>query len=283
MAAIATFAELQELINSGNRGSQFSASNGNASFSISTLVSSWANYNLGGIAPSAPVALDQSNAGALLKHPRLPGTSSKSLWLVEAEFMYGGPIAGNKACAILYDRLSHMGGLDGTATTAQTTNLPTAALTRYTDGVGVGIFLETFASIGNTGTTIQLSYTNQAGVAGQLTPPMLFGGTAAGGSNSSILPVALADGDTGCRSVESVTIAATTGVVGNFGVVLMKRLGLLPPDTGSMVERQAYRQMFFGGGIVEILPDACLTVVFNQGSSTTGQHYPMGNIGIAEK
>lgn len=129
---------------------------------------------------------------------------------------------------IICDRLSHQGGLNATTTGAQTTNLPTAALpARATGGDGVWAALEVYTQIGATGTTITCSYTNQAGTAGRTSPAVAFGGTGFREAGRFI-PIPLASGDTGVRSVENVNIVATTGTAGAFGVTLFKPLMAFP-------------------------------------------------------
>lgn len=127
------------------------------------------------------------------------------------------------------DRLSHQGGLSGTTTGAQTTNLPTAALTRYTSGVGVMAGAEIYTSIGTTATTITASYTNQAGTSGQVSPLQVFGGTGYNQASRRVL-LPLAAGDTGVRAVASVTLAASTLTAGAFGVTLFYPLISIPID-----------------------------------------------------
>lgn len=134
---------------------------------------------------------------------------------------------GSSGYMMLCDRLSHQGGLSGIVTTEQTTNLPTAPLTRYTSGNGVMMALEMYVAVGTTATTVTVSYTNSNGVAGRISEPMVFGGTGFREINR-LLIVPLQEGDTGVRSVESVTVPATTGTAGNFGVTLFKPLMAMP-------------------------------------------------------
>jgi len=128
---------------------------------------------------------------------------------------------------IFVDRLSHQGGLNATGTGAQTTNLPTAALPRYTDGRDVMLGLEIYTQIGSTATTVTVSYTNESGTSGRTTPAVVFGGTGTR-EVGRFMVFPLQAGDSGVRSVQSVTVAATTGTAGNFGVVLFKPLFMVP-------------------------------------------------------
>ena len=45
---------------------------------------------------------------------------------------------------------------------------------------------------------------------------------------SRVIPLALQDGDTGVQSVQSVTVLATTGTAGNFGIVIAKPILYAP-------------------------------------------------------
>lgn len=124
---------------------------------------------------------------------------------------------------LLMDRLVHQGGLDMNINTAQTTNLPTTALTRYTSGAGVMIGLQVYTAGGATNTVVSVSYTNQAGTSGH-TGTVTFIDTP---NIANFFWVGLQAGDSGVRSVESVTLSAATGITGNLGVVLFKPLAYL--------------------------------------------------------
>ncbi|MCA3597781.1 MAG: hypothetical protein IOC64_06690 [Methylobacterium sp.] len=135
------------------------------------------------------------------------------------------PSGAGGVALILVDVLNISGGLNGTLTTAQTTGLPTAALTRYTSGEGVLAALIIHTSIGTTTATVTCSYTNQAGVSGRVTPGFVIDGTSRQAGCLRAFP--LQAGDTGIRSVESVTLAGTTGTAGNFGVVMFKPIAMM--------------------------------------------------------
>lgn len=218
--------------------------------------------------PTTATALSKANTTALNYY--VPNYSPEFPYLIGAR----QGTAGAKGIYFVVDRLSHQGGLDGTLTTAQTTNLPTAALTRYTDGVGVMIGLTMYTSIGVTATTVTASYTNQAGTSGQTTPAQAIGGSSTG-SASRLVILSLAAGDTGARSVESVTLAATTGTIGNFGVTLFKILGVICVYD---VQNQFAGDIITGGligGIPEIKDDAHLSLLY-VGDNTTSS----GNLSL---
>lgn len=164
----------------------------------------------------------------------------------------------------LIDRLSHQGGLDPTVTTPQTTNLPTAALTRYTDGIGVMIGLQLYGSlnglsVGNTVTSVSVSYTNQAGTAGRTSPLVVFGGPT-NREVGRLIPIPLQSGDIGVKSVESVTVTSTTGTGGSggFGVVLYRIIDCIPM-LGAFRRVAAWDAVLHRGGYSpRIFDDACL-------------------------
>lgn len=172
------------------------------------------------------------------------------------------------SCWILCDRLSHQGGLVANVNTAQTTNLPTAALTRYTDGVGVWAAVEIYTQIGTVATTVTASYTNQAGTSGQTSDAVVIGGTSFREVGRLIL-LPLAAGDYGVRAVASVTLAADTTTAGNIGVTLFKPLIAYPmPQAGQQFDFDPLTVL--SCYMPEILDDACLFWVVVPSSSSTG-------------
>jgi len=215
--------------------------------------------------PTTATALSKSNTTALNYY--LPNYSP------EKPYIIGARVGTVQTQGIYYiiDRLSHQGGLDGALVGTLTTNLPTAALTRYTDGVGVLAGLTIYSSLGTTATTITASYTNQAGTAGRTTLAIPFGGS---GNNTAprMLILPLAAGDTGVRSVESVTTAGGTGLVSNFGVTLFKILGAICVDNIQALNWTDIITGGFIGGIPELSDTTHLSLlgVFNNTTSSGG-------------
>lgn len=164
------------------------------------------------------------------------------------------------------DRLSHMGGLSAIVTTAQTVN--TAALTRYTSGVGVYAAAEIYAAIGTTITTITMTYTNSDGVGSRVSPAITFGGTNFGAGTGGVLRFIifpLQDGDKGVQSVQSVTVAATTGTAGNFGITLFKPLGVF--STPRLADKP---NNILSSGVInipQIDPTACISFLATSNSA----------------
>lgn len=142
----------------------------------------------------------------------------------------------SNATVVLYDRLLHKGGLDGTSVAAQTVG---GTLTRNTGGAGNQIWIEIYTQIGATATTATISYTNQAGTAGRTTPSFAIGGTGLREQARSF-PVPLQDGDTGVQSVQSITLAASTTTVGDFGVTIVRPIAVVGCSTGGLAVSRTF-------------------------------------------
>lgn len=131
-------------------------------------------------------------------------------------------IAQNQGVLILYDRIWANSGFSGTLTTPQ--NVPTPpTLPRWSPGTGVQCWLEVYTALGSTSVTATLSYTNEQGQSGRtasLTIPASMGA-------NRMLPFPLQAGDRGVQTVQGVTLSASTGTAGNFGLTLLRRLPAL--------------------------------------------------------
>lgn len=138
-----------------------------------------------------------------------------------------------------------------TLTTAQTL-VNTLTLPRYTDGAGVRAFIVAVGTMGAGTPNISMSYTNQAGVGGKVMPITVSAVATAvqshivhsdpsAGKYFPYLP--LASGDTGIRSVQSITLSATM-TSGSMALVLCKPLATIPLTTaGIMAERNLMTQL----------------------------------------
>lgn len=171
----------------------------------------------------------------------------------------GATVAGSHA---VYDRLAHMGGLSGTVTTAQTANvtLPTDANRCDQSGLGVEWYLEWYTDTGSTAVTATISYTNEANTSGR-TATVSVGATTRAGR---LLPIRPASGDAAIKSVQSVTLSATTGAAGNFGVTARRRLATMTTLSANIAEPKQ-RSL-----LVPIPDDACGEIVNECSATTTG-------------
>lgn len=152
---------------------------------------------------------------------------------------------------VLYDRLVHTSGLSGTSVVSQTVN--TAALTRYTDGVGVEAWVEIYTPIGATPRTLTMTYTNSEGTSGRTGTLLTTANPVAG----RMYQFSLQAGDTGVRSVESVILSGTSGTVGDFGITLVKRIA----ELSSVVSPVYASKDAFDLGLPTIEDNACLTFI----------------------
>ena len=203
--------------------------------------------------PTTSVALDKTSANAI---GPIPNATSGKLQIIGGRFNTSGQAG---ATVVPIDLLNVSGGLSGTVTTEQTTNLPTAALTRHTGGDGVFIGIVLYSTIGTTATTISVRYTNQAGTPNRTSTVTAFGATGFR-EVGRLIQIPLEAGDTGARSVEGVTVTATTGTAGNFGVCLFKPLmGFSLDSTTGTVPLDAVSTGGMIGSMAEFDDDACLT------------------------
>lgn len=213
----------------------------------------------GGAAPGAVAAPDNTTAGGLKQAD--PG-GGRTKWLL-------GATASSSAAGtlILYDRLLHISGLSGTSTSAQTVG---GTLGRYTGSESSGnqIWVEIYTQIGTTATTVTASYTDQDGNASSTTTATAIGGTGLREAQR-IIPLPLASGDTGVRAVASVTLAATTGTAGDFGVSIVRPLAVLPIG---LLGAGTVRDFIAGlPSIQEIKTDACLALAWLANTTTAPQ------------
>jgi hypothetical protein len=201
---------------------------------------------------AAGAACDNTTAGAL---PWTSPGGANTAYLAALEW----------ACTtagvfFLADRLVHTSALSGIVTTAQTVG--SAALTRYTTGEDVECWLEIYAATGATAVTATVSYTNEAGTAGRTGTASIVATTVAG----QMFPVALQSGDKGVRSVQSVTLSASTLTAGNFGITLLKRLAtmnVLQANSGGVLD-------FGGTGLPQVQAGACLSFLCLASTTSTG-------------
>ena len=182
------------------------------------------NYFIG--SPNVFVPMKQSTDGGL-RHGGNVAPRKKYLRKLMSLTTVTTPISGK-----LLDYLGFYGFVDESVTDEQFMD-NTQSLTRYTDGQGVQMMPVVVA--GHTGgQPFTVNYTNQDGVAGRISQTATMGTQISNGtilhSQGSGGPyvnngpfLALQRGDTGVRSVQSVTVGGV-GDVGLFALVLVKPL-----------------------------------------------------------
>ena len=81
-----------------------------------------------------------------------------------------------------------------------------------------------------------------------------------------MFPFSLASGDDGVKSIQSVTLSATTGTAGNFGLTLLKRKAEIPlssANIGTVLDAVSL-------GLPPILNDSCLAFMVLTTATNTG-------------
>jgi hypothetical protein len=123
---------------------------------------------------------------------------------------FSGVSSAQAGVLLLCDRLWHNSGFTITSTGAQTINSaawPARDSAGTTNGDQVLLGVEVSGATGAGTPTITVSYTNQAGTAGKTATNVVA--TVATSAAGSFYPIGLAAGDTGVRSVQTLTLSAT--------------------------------------------------------------------------
>lgn len=220
--------------------------------------SSWTTAPDAGVAPTTAVAPTASTAGAI---PGLVVTGG------EARVGRIPYCASSVATWMLCDRLSHQGGLSGLTTPSSLTNLPTAALPRYTSGIGVFAALEIYTQIGTTVTATAVDYVDQDNIT-RLSPDVTLGGTGNREAGRFIVYPYI-QGTTGVKSVSGYRQALSTGTAGNMGITLFKPLLQISVEAGQ--QNMVQDQLLSGGGVARVFDNACLFWVCLPNATVSGQ------------
>lgn len=183
----------------------------------------------------------------------------------------------------IHDRLMHMGGLVGNITTAQTVNvdinanLATSNLdarkgdANYSD---IQWWLEWYTDTGATASNATVNVTYNDGTSGNLSVQAVGGTVRA----SRMLPlnslIPSADSGKYIRDVNTVTLSASTGAAGNFGVTATRYRGAvyLPVANGRFTV--AWAEL----GLPEIHNSSCLFPVVIANATSTGNIRGTGKI-----
>ena len=267
-----TITTRDQLINAlGNNSSRIVIDKASiASVAAGNVVSLWrATGQPGqGAIPAAAAVCDNSLVGSFqFNQQTAPATS------------YGGwanAMCSNSAMTVeLHDRLMHMGGLNGTLTTAQTvgidisTNLATSNLdnrkgdANYSD---IQWWLEWYTATGATAANATVAVTYNDGTTGSLTATAL----AATRPASLMIPLnnlipAAASGKY-IRGVTSVTLSASTATAGSFGVTATRPRMTMPLPLANKMEIFDWAQL----GLPEIFNSSCIFPIAITSTTSTG-------------
>ena len=181
-----------------------------------------------GAIPTAAANCNQSTVGGM-KFSQQTAPAKSYLAYLEAT-------SSNSATTMeVHDRLMHMGGLNGTLTTAQTVGIDFNGATADNMAERIGDadcsdiqwWLEWYTDTGATVATATVAVTYSDGTTGNLTGVSLAATRRASFMQplNGLIPTAAAGKF--IRAVNTVTLSASTGTVGNFGVTATRLRGSL--------------------------------------------------------
>lgn len=254
----------------GNNSSRFVIDKASiASQAAGTFVSLWrATGQPGqGAIPAAAAVCDHTLAGALGFAQQVAPATSYGAWTNAS--------CSNSAMTLeIHDRLMHMGGLNGTLTTAQTVNLDVNANLasgnidkRKGDSNFSGIqwWLEWYTATGLTGVTATVSVTYNDGTSGTLSASL-----AATRPASFMLPlnglIPAAAAGKYIRAVDSVQLGTTTGTAGSFGVTATRPRMTMPLPLANKMEVFDWAAL----GLPEVANSSCLFPIVLTSTTSTG-------------
>lgn len=179
-----------------------------------------------------------------------PGLGGAALTTYAGQVPFTNPVSGNSylarfagscnvtGCLLLCDRLWHNSGITVTSTGSQTINSvawPARDSTGTTNGGDILIGAEVSTVMGAGTPTWTMGYTNSAGTAGRSIVTAAQSATMAVGS---FIPIQLAAGDTGVRSVQTWQQSATmtSGVYCLVAYRILARIELTLANTGYAID-----------------------------------------------
>lgn len=221
-----------------------------------------------GAIPTAAAVCDNTLTGAIGFAQQTPPATSYVAWL-------NGIAAFSAMTMEIHDRLMHMGGLSGTLTTAQTVNLDVAAnlaTSNLSDRKGdanysdIQWWLEWYTDTGGTAVTATVAVTYDDGSTGNLTALSLAATRRASfmAPLNNLIPAAAAGRY--IRDVDSVTLSATTGTAGNFGVTATRPRVTAPLPLANKGEVFDWPAL----GLPEVYNSSCLVPIVMAVTTSTG-------------
>ena len=221
-----------------------------------------------GAIPTAAAVCDHTLTGAFRFDQQTAPATSYGAW--------AQAVCSNSATTVeIHDRLMHMGGLVGNVATAQTVNLDlnanlaTANLdvrkgdANFSD---VQWWLEWYTDTGSTAVTATVAVTYNDGTTGNLSNVSLAATRRASFlvSLNGFIPAAAAGKY--IRDVDTVTLSATTGTAGNFGVTATRPRMTMPLLVANKTETFDWAAL----GLPEIFNSSCLFPIVIAGTTSTG-------------
>ncbi len=221
-----------------------------------------------GAAPGAAAVPTNATTGAMGFANQTAPADSYLAWLA-VQF-------GNSASNLeIHDRLAAMSGLSGTVTTAQgalslvTTN-PGADRIGDTNYSDVQWWLEVYTAMGSTGVNATVNVTYNDNTTGNLAA-IALGATPRAGR---LYPLVSSSAGKFIKAVNSVTLSATTGTAGNFGITATRPRTSVSAPLLNKTETFDWAQL----GLPEVPNDACLMMLMLCGTTSTGTVRGQGKI-----
>lgn len=221
-----------------------------------------------GATPTTAAVPTSATTGAMgFTNQTAPATSYIS-WLA--------PQASNNATNLeIHDRLAHMGGLSGIVTTSQgalslVTNSPGAARLGDSNYSDVQWWLEVYTALGATGVNATVAVEYNDASTGNLAA-IALGATPRAGR---LYPLVSASAGKFIRAVTGVTLSATTGTAGNFGITATRPRTSVSMPLANKTEVFDWAQL----GLPNVPNDSCLMMLMLCSTTTTGTVRGQGKI-----
>lgn len=221
-----------------------------------------------GATPTSVVTCNDTTLGGL-KYNQQVAPATSYLSIVE------GLCSNNASTFEIHDRLMHQGGLSGTVITAQTVGLDISAnlgVDNMTNRIGdsnysdIQWWLEFYTATGATVANATVNVTYNDGSTGNLTAVALASTRRASFMQPLNYLIPSASSGLFIKAINTVTLSASTGTVGNFGVTATKyRAALYLP-----IANIRFTADWAGLGIPEVPNASCLFAVVLAGTTTTG-------------
>lgn len=220
-----------------------------------------------GAIPTAAATCNNALTGAMNFTQQTSPATSYGAW--------SNAVCSNSAVTIdVHDRLMQMGGLNGTLLTAQTVSLNLNGVTanNMVERIGDSNFsdvqwwAEWYTDTGATVSNATVAVTYNDGTTGNLST-FAAGGTVRAGRMiplNNLIPAAAAGKF--IRSVDSVTLSASTGTAGNIGFTCTRPRMTMPLNVGNKMEIFDWAQL----GLPEIFNSSCLALVELCSTTSTG-------------
>ncbi len=224
--------------------------------------------------PATAATCDNTLLGAI---PFTQQTSPSTSYLAKLDYLCSNALTTLE----IHDRLMHMGGLNGTFTTAQTVNVDLhanllvdniAARIGNANYSGVQWWLEWYTDTGGTAVTATVNVTYDDASSGNLNVISLAATRRASFMQNlnQFVPVA----GRYIRDVNTVTLSATTAAAGSFGVTATRFLGSAFPANANTTAKEDWASL----GCYEVENEACLFGIQMAGTTSTGTVRATGKI-----